>query len=64
MAAAALKKIKRQSPRFVRASNRDDKATGDGIVKEGLHPRGLEVKCYYQFTKGKGSNGVWILQRN
>ena len=37
----------------------------NGTVKEGLCPRGLEVKCgISNLERERGSNGVWILQRN
>jgi len=63
--AAALKYMKTQSPRHVRASSRNDKATGEigtqwildlcnGIVKEGCIPEDWKLSLVLPIYKGKG----------
>jgi len=34
------------------------------VARRKNHPRGLEVKCTTNFQRERGSNGVWIFQRN
>ena len=70
-------KKKRQSPGLSRLVAEMTQAMADngtqwtlhlcnGTMKEGwLHTRGLEVKCgITNLQRERGSNGVWILQKN
>ena len=70
----SLKKMKRQAPGLSGLVEMIQ-ATGDigtqwifdlcnGIVNEGCIAEDWKSSVYYQFAQGKGSNGVWILQRN
>ena len=73
--AAALRKMKRhEDPGLSGLVAEMIQATGDigtqwildlcnGIMKEVCIP-GLEAVWYYQFRRKRGSNGVWILQRD
>jgi len=72
--AAALKKMKRQSLRFVEASS-SKSCKSQGILElvdigfvqceRMLHSRGLDLKCdTTNIQSERWPNGMWILQRN
>ena len=78
--AAALKKLKRQSPGLLQLAAEMIQAPGDigtqwmldlcnAIVKEGCIPEDWKSSvvlpiCITSLQRERGSNGVWILEKN
>jgi len=74
-AAAAFKKMKRRSPKHVRASSRNDlihkrywNSVDTGFMQwnceRRLYSRGWKSSMVLPIQRERGSNGVWVLQRN